>query len=870
MANKFDFGFNHATEQAILNRIAMYLDWAPGVINEPNAIAVANPDGTKVGSGLLIIDEMESATGWTAVGDASNIATSTTHLVGTKSMSWDKAGGTDVVSGIQKTLTPAVDLGTVGATQHRVFWFLNFGAVANVATAWIRLGTDASNYDQWSIPVASLVVGWNVILTPLLADPSWTQVGTGLNTSAVTYIAVGYTTALAADVLAATKADCVSTKQFVDSMVLDPTGAGLALEATALLSEAHLGSIDTTVATLGTEATLALVATEATTAKEATLALVATEATTAKEATLALVATEATVSTLATEATTAKEATLALVATEATTAKEATLALVATEATVATLATEATTAKEATLALVATEATVATLATEATTAKEATLALVATEATTAKEATLALVATEATVATLATEATTAKEATLALVATEATVSTLATEATVATLATEATLSALNPSVKLQDGAGVPLTSGLVGAEQALGIRVLDAAGNQVTAFTSDLLKESGGNEVIWFGGPYGEWPLLGVELGNLVSKDDTIGGITGTARDAMPLAATYQTAPADAVDGRYTRLLTDIKGRLLVATENGAGAVESGGNLDTLASVDFATESTLADVSSSVANIEKPVCDHDQVDVTQGAQIGARYEAALSSVTTDGDFSLLKTDIKGRLHVTADQLTDATQKTQIVDGAGNVVGAATGNALDVRIKSDAASLATSALQGTGNTSLGNIDTNTGNLQNTHAAHDAAAPSQVLLLGAKWESSPTNVSTTGDITVLKATQAGKLLTTTIDPSTYWVYNVETGAALVNTVVKAAPGAGLKIRILGYKFSADGTVDIRFEDEDDTLVVSRSYMTAKKDVVVTNCDIRVTVNKQLEVDSSAAVNHTVSVWGDIVSS
>jgi len=789
MANKFDFGFNHATEQAILNRIAMYLDWAPGVINEPNAIAVANPDGTKVGSGLLIIDEMESATGWTAVGDASNLATSTTHLVGTKSMSWDKAGGTNVISGIQKTLTPAVDLGTAGATQHRVFWFLNFGAVANVATAWIRLGTDASNYDQWSIPVASLVANWNVILTPLLADPSWTQVGTGLNTSAVTYIAVGYTTALAADVLAGTKADCVSTKQFVDSMVLDPTGAGLALEATALLSEAHLGSIDTTVATLATEATVATLATEATVATlateatvstlateatvstlgtEATLALVATEATTAKEATLALVATEATVATLATEATAATlgtEATLALVATEATTAKEATLALVATEATAATLATEATTAKEATLALVATEATLATLATEATVATlateatvatlgtEATLALVATEATTAKEATLALVATEATVATLATEATTAKEATLALVATEATLATLATEATTAK---EATLA--------------------------------------------------------------------------LVATEATVATLGTEATLA------------------------------LVATEVTASQISS----------------DVADVSSNTATCASPVCDHDQTHVSAATQIGAWYQAALTSVTTDGDFSHLKTDIKGRLHITADQLTDASQKTQIVDGAGNVVGAATGNALDVRIKSDAASLATSTKQSDGTQKTQVVD-GSGNVIAAHSnAIDVSIRSDAASLATSTKQSDGtqksqvvdasgNAVTTRDTggTTRSLEVTGRADIDTIDT---YRYAKSASAIAENTVARATPGANKRIAVIGIFAAAWAAQEFVIEDEDDN--VYRQFELATDGVMreTGSADSPLFVipaNKALHVNSVNAVNHSLFI-------
>jgi hypothetical protein len=60
---------------------------------------------------------------------------------------------------------------------------------------------------------------------------------------------------------------------------------------------------------------------------------------------------------------------------------------------------------------------------------------------------------------------------------------------------------------------------------------------------------------------------------------------------------------------------------------------------------------------------------------------------------------------------TSDNQTNGDQKTQIVDGAGNVVGV-TANALDVNASIDTTGLATSVGQTTGNTSLDNIDTKT--------------------------------------------------------------------------------------------------------------------------------------------------------------
>jgi len=121
---------------------------------------------------------------------------------------------------------------------------------------------------------------------------------------------------------------------------------------------------------------------------------------------------------------------------------------------------------------------------------------------------------------------------------------------------------------------------------------------------------------------------------------------------------------------------------------------------------------------------------------------------------------------------TATKQSDGSQKTQVVDGSGNVIGS-TSNALDINIKSgNITGFATSAKQDTGNTSLGNIDTSTaasktdldtlaGAIKNEDVASANADPGVVI--NAMRQDTPANTSgTDGDYEPLRVS-AGRLWT-----------------------------------------------------------------------------------------------------------
>lgn len=123
--------------------------------------------------------------------------------------------------------------------------------------------------------------------------------------------------------------------------------------------------------------------------------------------------------------------------------------------------------------------------------------------------------------------------------------------------------------------------------------------------------------------------------------------------------------------------------------------------------------------------------------------------ASTSALQTTGNTSLASIDTKltnplpvsastlplPTLAATSTKQSDGSQKSQIVDGSGNVIGA-TSNALNVNISSGSGTLptgaATSALQTTGNTSLSSIDAKTPALGQALAA----ASSPVVLTAAE--------------------------------------------------------------------------------------------------------------------------------------
>lgn len=144
------------------------------------------------------LDSADATTGWTALGDASNIATSTTHIEGTLALEWDKAGGTEVTSGLQKTIDTEQTPGhATDVLLHCMLYIQDAPDLATVDFGFMRVGEDSSNYLQFEVDGVDMAVGWNHKNFTLTSPTS--QTGAGLSTGIIKYMAFGVATNNAAD-----------------------------------------------------------------------------------------------------------------------------------------------------------------------------------------------------------------------------------------------------------------------------------------------------------------------------------------------------------------------------------------------------------------------------------------------------------------------------------------------------------------------------------------------------------------------------------------------------------------------------------------------------------------------------------------------
>ena len=140
-----------------------------------------------------LLDSMNVVTGWAALGnDTLNLATTKKHVLGTDALEFDKVNGdaNTVFAGIEKTIT-TIDLG--GPSPHDLIQTaLYLSVLTNVDYAFVRLGTDASNYNEWRISGDSLTAGVFETLLFNIGDASYDGIaGNGWNPSAVSYAAIG-------------------------------------------------------------------------------------------------------------------------------------------------------------------------------------------------------------------------------------------------------------------------------------------------------------------------------------------------------------------------------------------------------------------------------------------------------------------------------------------------------------------------------------------------------------------------------------------------------------------------------------------------------------------------------------------------------
>jgi hypothetical protein len=141
---------------------------------------------------VIVLDRMDATTGWSALNDdAVNLATSTNHVYGTNSLTFDKANGTanTVYAMIQKTLS-SISIHDIIAEGGYVGISAYLPSLTNVVNVVMRLGTSAAAYQEWTWAVADLTAARWLPLRANIMQPS-SVTGNGWTTEDIDYVAIG-------------------------------------------------------------------------------------------------------------------------------------------------------------------------------------------------------------------------------------------------------------------------------------------------------------------------------------------------------------------------------------------------------------------------------------------------------------------------------------------------------------------------------------------------------------------------------------------------------------------------------------------------------------------------------------------------------
>lgn len=133
-------------------------------------------------------------TDYTVLGnDTANLANSTNHVFGSGAITFDKVNGADntVYAGVYKSFT-AINVAEIFEAGGFVGLGCYLSSLSNVVNVFLRIGTDASNYNCWTWPAASLTAATWLNLRTAAAMPTYAKnAGNGWNTSSISYVAFG-------------------------------------------------------------------------------------------------------------------------------------------------------------------------------------------------------------------------------------------------------------------------------------------------------------------------------------------------------------------------------------------------------------------------------------------------------------------------------------------------------------------------------------------------------------------------------------------------------------------------------------------------------------------------------------------------------
>lgn len=156
-----------------------------------------------------VLDPCDAATDWTVLGnDTVNLATTDRRVRGLKALEFDKTNGAanTKLAGASKTVAFALD---VEPPWHELVWYVYASALTDVDYAFLRLGTDSSNYVEYRYTSTSMSEGEFTLCRARVADYA-ALAGTGCDFSTIVYMVVGVAFNAESDALANIAVDHVS------------------------------------------------------------------------------------------------------------------------------------------------------------------------------------------------------------------------------------------------------------------------------------------------------------------------------------------------------------------------------------------------------------------------------------------------------------------------------------------------------------------------------------------------------------------------------------------------------------------------------------------------------------------------------------
>jgi len=166
-----------------------------------------------------VLAPMTLVTNWTALdANTTGLVQSPVRPFGRGAIQFNKAnGGTTSKSAAIYGSLASRRLGAAFAPQDFIAWMVEVSSVAAIDYAWVRLGTDATNYAEWRYPDSSLVAGRFTFCRERLANAYVT--GKGLDQRAIEFISVG--------VEFDAKTDVLSNMRFGQIQIVDSAGQDL-------------------------------------------------------------------------------------------------------------------------------------------------------------------------------------------------------------------------------------------------------------------------------------------------------------------------------------------------------------------------------------------------------------------------------------------------------------------------------------------------------------------------------------------------------------------------------------------------------------------------------------------------------------------